>query len=240
MCYKIATTSEPEVYEKRFGARFNPEYVHQKHYHANGFSYPSLPVISQKDPDLIQAFEWGLIPSFAKTSADVKKLRTGNLNARGDNVFAKPTWKTSIRKRRCLVLADGFFESMDVNGKKYPYYIYRKDKQPFAFAGIYNPWKDEQEIWHPTFSIVTTDPNELMSKIHNIKLRMPVILPPDKERRWLADDLLDEEINDLMVPLEDGILTAHPVNSDLNKTKVFTNHAEILEVCEYSELTGLL
>lgn len=236
MCYKVVVTSELDIYEKRFGSKAKPEYEHNKHYHANGFSYPSLPVITQKDPDIIQAFEWGLIPSFAKDTAHAKKLRTGNLNARDENVFSLVSWKSSIRKRRCLVLADGFFESMDFNGNKYPHFIYRKDKQPFAFAGIYNPWKDENEIWHPTFSIVTTSPNELMSKIHNVKLRMPVILPPDKERRWLSNDLLDEEITDLMVPLEDGILTAHTVSKELNKSKVHTNFPEILEVCEYPEL----
>jgi putative SOS response-associated peptidase YedK len=239
MCYKIAVTSEASRYEKRFGTKFKPEYEHTLHYHANGFSHPSLPVITQKDPDIIQAFEWGLIPSFAKDTAHAKKLRIGNLNARDDNAFTLVSWKNSIRKRRCLVLADGFYESMDVNGIKFPHFIYRKDNEPFAFAGLYNPWKDENDIWHPTFSIVTTEPNELMRKIHNIKLRMPVILPPDKERRWLSNDLLDEEITDLMVPLEDGILAAHPVNKDLNKTAVDTNNAQILEVCEYPEL-GLL
>lgn len=239
MCYKVAVKSAPEVYEKRFGSKFNPEYEHKLHYHANGFSHPSLPVITQKDPDIIQAFEWGLIPSFAKDTAHAKKLRIGNLNARDDNAFTAVSWKTSIRKRRCLVLADGFFDSMDVNGNKFPYFIYRKDEQPFAFAGLYNAWKDENDIWHPTFSIVTTEPNELMRKIHNIKLRMPVILPPDNERNWLSNDLLDDEIKDLMVPIEDGILTAHPVNKDLNKNTVDTNKAEILEVCEYPELSPL-
>lgn len=239
MCYKISVTSEPAVLEKRFGSKFTSEYEHKVHYHANGFSYPSLPVITQKDPGIIQAFEWGLIPAFAKDTAGAKKLRSGNLNARNDTVFDKITWKTSIRKRRCMVLADGFYESRDVDGDKYPYYIYRQDKQPFAFAGIYNPWKDENEIWHPSFSIITTEPNELMSKIHNVKLRMPVILPPDRERSWISNDLLDEEINDLMVPLEDGVLTAHPVSKDLNKTKVNTNNLEILEVCEYDGLSAL-
>lgn len=239
MCYKVVVKSEPEVFEARFGSKFKPEYEHMQHYHANGFSHPSLPVITQKDPDVIQPFEWGLIPSFAKDTAHAKKLRIGNLNARDNNVFDLMSWKSSIKKRRCLVLADGFFESMDVNGNKYPYFVYRIDQQPFAFAGIYNPWKDENGLWHPTFSIVTTSPNELMSKIHNIKLRMPVILPPDKERKWIANDLLDEEIKDLMVPIEDGVLAAHPVNKDVNKTKIDTNHAEILEVCEYDGLTVL-
>lgn len=237
MCYKISVTSDPSVLEKRFGSKYTGDPV--KHYHANGFSHPSLPVITQKDPDIIQAFEWGLIPSFAKDSIHAKKLRMGNLNARDENVFTLNSWKPSIRKRRCLVLANGFYESRDVDGNKYPYYIYRQDKQPFAFAGIYNPWKDVNEIWHPSFSIITTTPNELMTKIHNIKLRMPVILPHDKERKWLSNDLMDEEITDLMVPLEDGILTAHPVNRDLNKTKVDTNNAGILEVCEYPDLKPL-
>lgn len=239
MCNKIANTSPIEVYEKRFGVHVHPNARYKPQYHANAFANPGVPVITMKHPEDIQIFEWPLIPHFAKTAADAKKLRVGNVNARCETIFEKPTFRTSINKNRCLIISDGFYESMDVNGVKYPHYIYRKDKEPFAFAGIYSGWKNELGEWIPSCSIITTEPNELMRKIHNIKLRMPVILPPDKERKWLQTDLLNDEIKDLMVPLEDGILTAHPVDNRINKSKEFTNEPWITDVYNYDALTGI-
>jgi putative SOS response-associated peptidase YedK len=239
MCYKVVVISSEEVLENRFHAKLKG-HLNVVYYHANGFANPMLPVIIMQSPNEIDLFSWGLIPSFAKDSAHAKQLRTGNLNARGDTIFEKVSFKNSILKRRCLVLADAFYETRDVDGLKYPYFIHRQDNQPFALAGIHNSWKNEEGIWHETFSIVTTEPNEMMRKIHNIKLRMPVILPPDKERNWLKPDLLKEEIEDLMVPLEDGILEAHTVNKRLNSTKEPSNDAQIIEVCEYPGVDALL
>lgn len=233
MCYKITVTTAQDLLEKRFDAKLTPDAELKPYFHANGFSNPNLPVISQEHPKEIELFEWGLIASFAKDSEHAKKLRLGTLNAKSETVFELASFKGSIRKRRCLVLADGFYESRKVAGKSYPYKIERKDKDPFALAGIYNYWKDENGIWHKTFSIMTTVPNQMMSVIHNEKLRMPVILPKDIERHWLDPNLLDAEITNLLQPLEDGILTAHTVDSRINQSKVFSNESWVTEVCEY-------
>ncbi len=240
MCYHVAVTSSREVFENRFDAEFEPETELKPYYHANGYTYPGLPVIINSEPNKIHLANWGLIPHFARTEEDRAKYRKGNLNSRSDTVFELSSFKKPILEKRCLVLADGFYESMDVNGKKYPYYIYRKDRVPFAFAGIYTNWKSPTGEWVRSFAIMTCDSIGMMSKIHNLKLRMPVILPPDKERNWLKTDLLVDEVKDLMLPLEDGILTAHPVNSDLNKAKVYTNEPWIQEVFEYPELVDAL
>jgi len=236
MCFKVAVISPLASLGKRFAANVTGDSNYKPFFHANGFAHPGLPVIPMTRPGEIHIFEWGLIPHFAKTLADAKKFRIGNLNAQGETLYEKPTWRGPVTDKRCLVLADGFYESMDVNGIKYPHFIYRKDKQPFAFAGLYNSWKNPEGIWVNSFSIITTEPNELMAKIHNIKKRMPVILPPDKERKWLQPDLLPAEINDLLVPLEDGVLASHPVNKLINQNKIGTNEAWIQEVCEYPEL----
>ena len=237
MCYKVSVTSSRDVLETRFLAHFSEEEdLFQPFFHANGFANPGLPVITMQAPANIQVFEWGLIPHFAKTPEDAKKLRMGNLNAMSETLFEKATWRTLVMSKRCLVLADGFYESMDLGGPKYPHYIFRADKQPFAFAGLYSSWKNQEGKWINSFSIVTTVPNELMARIHNVKKRMPVILPPYKERNWLKPDLLKEEIHDLTVPLEDGILKAYPVNKLINQNKTPTNESWIQEVCEYPEL----
>lgn len=238
MCYKVVVISSPDVFESRFNAKIKGHL--NVVYHANGFAHPQLPVITMQNPGEIEMYEWGLIPTFAKDSAHAKQLRIGNLNSRSDTIFEKVSFKQSIMKRRCLVLADGFYESRDINGAKYPYFIHRKDREPFAFAGIHNAWKNEQGVWRNTFSIVTTEAFGIMTKIHNTKLRMPVILPPDKERKWISPDLLVDEIKDLMLPLEDGILQAHTVHKRLNSTKEPSNDEQILELCEYDGVEAML
>ena len=239
MCYHASITVSKDVLGLRFNAKFNPAQEYIPHYHANGFANPGLPIITNEHPDEISIAEWALIPHFARTDADKKKYRLGTLNAKAETAFELSSFKKPIREKRCIILADGIYESMTVDGKKYPFYIYRKDKQPFAFAGIYSNWKSPDGHWIQSFSIMTTTPNALFSIIHNEKQRMPVILPQEKERVWLRKDLLPEEINDLMVPLENGLFTAHPVDKRLNQAKVFTDEPWIQEACKYEELAHL-
>ncbi|HVW97516.1 MAG TPA: SOS response-associated peptidase [Mucilaginibacter sp.] len=241
MCYHVAVEGDPKDYERRFGVHLHPNFYEkwQQLHHANGFANPYLPVITQENPNEIEAAQWALVPHFAFNDADAKKYRLGTLNAKCETIFELKSFKKPVLERRCLVLASGFYESMHVGKEAFPFYIHRRDNQPFAFAGIYSYWKRDDKAIERTFSIVTTTPNKLMSKIHNSKLRMPVILPPDLERRWIRPDLMTDEIRDLMLPLEDGILTAHPVNRDLNKSKVNTNYPGITEVFEYEELAGI-
>jgi putative SOS response-associated peptidase YedK len=239
MCYKVSVRYSDDYYENRFHRKFKPGTERKPIYHGNAFAVPSLPVITMAEPGEIQVYEWPLIPHYARTDDDAKKQRFNLANAKSETIFELTSFKSHILKRRCLVLADGFFESMDVNGIKYPHFIYRKDQQPFAFAGIYNHWKKPSGEWVSGISIITTEPNELLRKIHNVKLRMPVILPPNKENKWIEADLLNDEIKDLMVPLEDGILTAHPVDNRINKSKEFTDEPTIVEVYNYDALTGV-
>ncbi|MCO5950501.1 SOS response-associated peptidase [Mucilaginibacter flavidus] len=242
MCYHVQVSGNPDAYEKRFGRKFHPHFIDKmkKLYHANGFAHPDLPIITQENPEEIELAQWALVPHFAFNDTDAKKYRVGNLNSKCETIFELKSFKKPILERRCLVLADGFFESMDYNDVAYPFFIYPKDREPFAFAGIYSYWKRENGDVLKTLSIVTTTaaPNHLMTKIHNKKLRMPVILPREIENMWLKKDLLPEELKALMLPLENGILTAHPVSNDVNKSKVHSNHEYITDVFEYPELAG--
>ena len=139
-----------------------------------------------------------------------------------------------------MVPVDGFFEWMHVGKEKYPHFIYMKDKEPFAFAGIYANWTDKEtgEIIK-TNSILTTDANPLMQKIHNSKKRMPVILRPDMERQWLKPDLMKEEINNLILPLENDLLEAHTISKLITSRKETSNQEAVIDVCEYPELSLL-
>lgn len=128
MCYKVSHTGRAEDYEKRFSAKFNPTHLleRKEHYHANGFAFPGLPVITQENPQEIEIAEWGLVPHFAFNDAEAKKYRVGNLNAKAETAFELRSFKKPILEHRCMVLANGFYESVDVNGESFPYFIYRR------------------------------------------------------------------------------------------------------------------
>ena len=201
----------------------------------NGFTYRKAPVIINDDKPRIQYYTWGLIPKWIKSIDDSKKIRTQTLNARSESVFEKPSFRNSISKKRCLIPASGFYEWRDFNGKKYPYYIYLKDRDLFSFAGIYENWTDREtgEIFN-TYSMLTVAANPLMAKIHNSKERMPVILSKEDEQKWLNPNLTSEEITSLMKPYDETLMTAYTVQKDFNK--IHREPDTLMPEHEYTEL----
>jgi putative SOS response-associated peptidase YedK len=172
---------------------------------------------------------WGLIPYWAKDPAIGSRM----INARSESVADKPAYKEAFRKRRCLVVADGFYEWKRVQGAKQPYFIYMEDRRPFAFAGLWARWKPRGdqlgEIVAPgkpevplsadgrveSCTFLTTAPNELLEPIHD---RMPVILPPEHWDTWLDPDVQDaDELSDLLIPFTAAQMRAHPVSTHVNK-----------------------
>lgn len=121
---------------------------------------------------------WGLVPAWAKDPA------TGNrmINARAEGVAEKPSFRSSFKRQRCLVVADGFYEWQRRPGGKRPYYFHLKDRQPFGFAGLWERWTKDERDPLETFTIITTEPNDLVASVHQ---RMPVILRPEDYRQWL-------------------------------------------------------
>ena len=152
---------------------------------------------------------WGLVPYFAKSQADFKGFST--INAKAETVTSKAMWRDPFERRRCLVPADGFYEWMKLDAKtKKPYAFAMKDALPFAFAGLWDAWKDPATgEWLQTFSIVTTEPNELTAKVHN---RMPVILHARDYDRWLDRGETERPPVDLLRPYEAEDMTATPCN----------------------------
>lgn len=143
------------------------------------------------------AMRWGMIPFFAK---DAKKFRT-TFNARAETLSTQPMWREPLKKRRCLVPCDGFFEWQKITDKlKRKFEFSVKGQTPFAFAGLWDAWKDPVNgEWLQSFTIVTTDANELMAPIH---IRMPVILHPRDYDRWLSRDESERLPVDLLRPFE--------------------------------------
>ena len=139
---------------------------------------------------------WGLIPFWAKD----RSIGSRMINARAETVADKPSFRAAFRRRRCLVLADGFYEWQRTGSRKRPMRIALRSREPFAFAGIWSMWKDPEGNSIPTCAIITTSANELLRPIHH---RMPVILPREMEGCWLDRSIQDTtELR--------GVLTAYP------------------------------
>ena len=183
MCFNIRIDKTKENIKRRFKADFATPWFQQQET-INGFTFPKTPVIAHNQPSLIQPFTWGLIPFWSKDDT----IRQYTLNAKIETLAEKPSFKGAVNNR-CPVIADGFYEWqwLDPKGKnKQKYLITLPNDELFAFGGLWSEWvnKDTGEIMH-TYSIVTTQANELMSEIHNSKKRMPVILKPENESDWL-------------------------------------------------------
>jgi len=156
--------------------------------------------------ELVQ-LRWGLIPSWAKDPAMGNRM----INARAETVAEKPAFRAALRRRRCLIPADGFYEWQRTGGQKQPYFIHLRDDRPFAFAGLWEAWEGPDHAAVESCTILTTGPNELILPIHN---RMPVILAPDAYQLWLDPALQQPgQLEDLLVPYPADEMTAQPVST---------------------------
>lgn len=190
MCFFTQQTKTAQEVEHRFKATIQHTEMFETAYKINGFSFPKTPIITNQNPNIIQHFQWGLIPSWAKDLS----IQKNTLNARIETLEEKPSFKNVVNNR-CLVIADGFFEWqwLDEKGKnKQPYLITLPHHELFAFAGIWSEWlhKNTGEIIN-SYSIITTTADKFMAEIHNSKKRMPVILPISLENEWLNQTPID-------------------------------------------------
>jgi putative SOS response-associated peptidase YedK len=174
-----------------------------------------------------------LIPLWVKDEDGALKIREQTLNAKAETVTVKPSFRHSIKAKRCLVLVDGFYEWQHLKNQTYPYYIHLKDNQLFAFAGIWDAWTNkETKETLKTFSIITAQANPLLSLIHNTKKRMPVILRPEDERRWLSDISVEEAMS-LLTPYDEKAMEAHTVSKLITTRGVPTNVPEVMKPYRY-------
>ena len=159
-------------------------------------------------------FRWGLIPWFAKEA----KAAARHINARAETAATSPAFRDAFAAKRCLIPADGFYEwEKRETGGKVPHFIHHADGTPLALAGLWSSWKAPDGERITTCSILTTDPNALVSPIHD---RMPVILPRDSWDRWLDRDLSDTgELRTLLGPAVEGSLTEYAVSTLVNDVK---------------------
>ncbi|MFE3845948.1 SOS response-associated peptidase [Thermoplasmatota archaeon] len=245
MCYNynLLIYDNFQEFQNTFDATFIENTIPTElkdHYYVNSFSIPKLPVITNEDTKHFQMYYWGLIPFWVKKPVDADKIRIRTMNARSETLFDKPSFRHSIRNKRCLIPACGFFEWRYVLGRNYPYYIFLKDRKYFSFAGIWDNWhNNENDETVYTYSIITCDSNKLLSKIHNKKKRMPVILPRDIERGWLDNTLSEDEIKGYLKPYPDSEMKAHTISRLVTSNTENRNVARVIEPFNYSELKGM-
>ena len=182
----------------------------------------------------LELFRWGLIPAWATD----EKIGATMINARAETVAQKPAFKKLIATQRCLLPADGFYEWKKTGKKKTPMYATIDAGQVFAFAGLWDAWRNPRGERIETCTILTTTPNTLMADIHD---RMPVILPREAYRIWLNTDVALEDLLPLLKPFPPERMSVRPVSSLVNSVK--NEGPELLAACvdeETGEVQGNL
>jgi putative SOS response-associated peptidase YedK len=170
-------------------------------------------VINNDGRNHIVEFKWGLIPSWAKDNSIAYKT----FNARAETVAEKPTFRSSMKYKRCLIAADSFYEWKKIGTDKQPMRIQLLNEKIFSFAGLYEVWSNQRGDVVHSCSIITTSSNELMKDIHD---RMPVILRREDEHLWLDQDLNEpEKLRHLLVPYPAKEMHAYPVSKRVGNVK---------------------
>jgi putative SOS response-associated peptidase YedK len=178
----------------------------------------TMPVITRNSPNRAEEMRWGLVPFWAKDASIGNRM----INARAETIAEKPAFRRALAARRCLVPASGFYEWQRSPEGKVPHYIFLPDADTFAFAGLYEIWKDDAGNVLKTYTIITTTPNELMAPIHN---RMPVILRREDEALWLDKAAEVPDLLALLQPYPAEQMDAYPVSRAVNSP---TNDDEAL------------
>ena len=173
---------------------------------------PSQEIVIINDEGVRQLVQctWGFVPSWAKDPSIGNKM----INARSETVSEKPAFRSAFKKKRCLVIADGFYEWRTEGKRKFPMYIRLKSGEPFGFAGLYNVWTSPDGKQLCTCTIITTEANETVKPIHD---RMPVILPRDREDIWVNPALEDKgTLVGVLKPYPSEEMEAYEVSTKVN------------------------
>ncbi|WP_112663221.1 SOS response-associated peptidase [Microvirga flavescens] len=210
MCGRYAITLPPEAYRALF------DYVDQPNFPARYNVAPTQPVpivYEEKGRRHFRLVRWGFLPSWTKDPKAFPLV----INARGETLLEKPTFKAALTRRRCIFLADGFYEWRRTGSGKQPFLTRMKSRQPMPLAGLWETYCDPDGGEIDTAAIVTTDANGVMAAVHD---RMPVILSPDDLKAWLDSDATDAKGALRFVrPCPDEWLDMAPVSTRVNKVE---------------------
>ncbi|MGH6683246.1 MAG: SOS response-associated peptidase [Pseudolabrys sp.] len=218
MCGRYLITSAPEAMRTLF------RYVEQSNFPPRYNVAPTQPIAIVRLMEGKRHFalvRWGLLPSWVKDPKSFALV----INARGESVLDKPAFRAAMKRRRCLIPADGFYEWQAAGGGKRPFFIRAKSGAPLAFAGLWETWTGPNGEEMETAAIVTTRANRMLSIIHE---RMPAIIPPKAFDFWLDGDAVDAaSAAALIAPAADDLLEAHEISTAVNHTA--NDHPTLLE-----------
>ncbi len=207
MCGRYSLTADAESIQLAFnldevGGWAQPRY--------NIAPTQQVPVITDREPKRLSSMKWGLLPSWAKDP----KLGSRMINARSETAAEKPSFRAAFKRQRCLIPADGYYEWTKRGKRKTPYYIQHAQRRLFAFAGLWESWRQPDDTWLQTCAILTTAANDKVRPIHH---RMTVILEPEDYETWLAPrELLPPEWQPLMAGPRADQLRFHEVSTQVN------------------------
>lgn len=209
MCGRFVITSPPAALRQIFG------YVEQPNFPPRYNIAPTQPVpvvILENGGRHFRLMRWGLIPAWVK---DPRKF-TLLINARSETIRDKPAFKNAIKRRRCLIPADGYYEWQDAGGRKRPFFIHRRDGSPVGFAALAETWMGPNGEEMETATIVTTNANSTLRPLHD---RMPVVVPPDAFDLWLNTGEVDDKTAEGIIrPAPENLLLRHEVSTAVNRT----------------------
>ena len=208
MCGRYTITTPAEKLAQLFEVEVSAQY--QPHY--NAAPTQQLPVISNQKKQHILLYHWGILPRWAQEQGSSQRL----INARAETVAEKASFKNSFKKRRCLVVADGYYEWKKTDSKKIPHRILLKKERPFTFAGIWDTFEGESGAEIPAFAIITVAASPSIADIHD---RMPAILDKEAAGLWLSDSEDYEGLQDVLRPYPDAHLKAYAVSTQVNAVK---------------------
>ncbi len=211
MCGRYTLAAEIESLQTRF--QFDvPVSAYAPSYNIAP-SQDVLAVIRDGDVNRAGLLRWGLVPSWAKDP----KVGYRMINARAESAAEKPSFRRALRQRRCLVLADGYYEWQRRDGQKTPMYMRLRSREPFAFAGLWERWQGADDTTLVTCTILTTAANEWIEPIHH---RMPVLLDPSQESLWLDRSVTEPDVlQPLLEPVRADILEAYAVSPQVNSAR---------------------
>jgi putative SOS response-associated peptidase YedK len=238
MCYYTDDVDPSQVYilEHDYVLKWQEEERPERRHVLSGFSHPKMPVITSEGS--FKFMRWGLIPSWVKTWDDASKLRVQTLNAIGDTLDSKPSYRSAFKtSKTCIIPVSGFYEWHHLGKEKYPHYIYPKDKSFFRLAGLYESWTNPAtDDKYETFTICTTPANSRMEWIHNSKKRMPAILNLENSKFWLDNGISTIEKKKLLNPYDVTEMLDHPISKLITSRTQNNQVAAVKEPCDYPEL----
>jgi len=240
MCGRFVTSSPAAQVAAYFDAEITTERLLEREPNFNVAPTTDVAVVVERDGRRGLALRrWGLVPSWAKDVSVASRM----INARVETAATKPSFRSAFTKRRCIVPVDGFYEwQAPAEGtRKQPYFITRRDREPLAFAGLWESWKDpdasavgESPSTLLTCSILTTDATGPMAQVHH---RMPVLLGPDSWDAWLDETVTNrEQVEGIVVPAPDDLLEMWPVSTAVNSVR--NKGPELVDALEADDSGG--